>query len=192
MSTVVALNQSFNTPTDKIRRDTVRFVDALEERFGELDDFARTIAALEVNDAQEYVRFARLHRDYTTRCEEFQVLSAIVEENLAKLNADNADDRALDEHFRRLQVPMLRQAIRTNIRLLKVWTDRLFHEGGLPYGTRESFFESVRIIHSAKVQLLRPRYEALLDEATLIDVDRAHRLLKTLITKAPMLFNFAD
>jgi hypothetical protein len=62
---------------------------------------------------------------------------------------------------------------------------------GLPYGAYEVFLETVRIIHHARSELLRPRYVALLDDAAMQDADRADRLLRTLIAKAPRLFDFA-
>jgi hypothetical protein len=86
---------------------------------------------------------------------------------------------------------MLHAVIRTNLRLLRVWDDRLQRGEGLPYGAHEVFLETVRVIYNARTELLRPRYVSQLDEDALADADRAERLLRTLIAEAPKLFDFA-
>jgi hypothetical protein len=89
-------------------------------------------------------------------------------------------------------VPMLRAMIRTNLRLLKVWDLRLQAGEGLPYGSRELFRETVRIVDTARNELLRPRYMELLEEDALQDAAQADKLLRNLIAKAPQLFDFLE
>lgn len=149
----------------------------------------------DVFNTEEYAQFKLLFLNFSELCEEFQLLSHLTEDSLANFEraaADHWDEhRKLEEYFRKLQVPMLHAVIRTNLRLLRVWDDRLQRGEGLPYGAHEVFLETVRVIHNARSELLRPRYIALLDDAALQDADRADRLLRTLISQAPRLFDFA-
>ncbi len=149
----------------------------------------------DVFNTDEYARFKQLFLNFSELCEEFQLLSHLTEESLANFERAAVghwnEHRKLDEYFRKLQIPMLHAVIRTNLRLLRVWDDRLQRGEGLPYGAREVFLETVRVIHNARSELLRPRYVSLLDEAAVEDADRADRLLRTLISQAPHLFDFA-
>jgi hypothetical protein len=181
---------------EKVRGDARRFVDGLAQRLVELDSMARTAKKFNVFNPKEYAEFKGLFLSFTDRTEEFQMLSYLAEESLANFERNGANQwkehQQLDEYFRKLQIPMLRQVIATNLRLLKIWDDRLQRGEGLPYGSRELFIETIRVIYNAKTQLLRPRYVALLDNSALRDADRAERLLKTLMRKAPKLMNFAE
>lgn len=181
---------------DKVRRNARRFVDGLAERLAELDDMSRKAKRFNVFNTDEYAEFKALFLDFTDLSEEFQLLSTLAEDSLANYERAGvnhwAEHKELEEYFRRLQVPMLRQVISTNLRLLKVWDDRLQRGEGLPYGAREVFVETIRVIYNAKTQLLRPRYVALLDDFALRDADRAERLLRLLIRRAPKLFDFAE
>lgn len=181
---------------EKVRGDARRFVDGLANRLTELDSMSRKAKRYNVFNPQEYAEFKSLFVSFTDRTEEFQLLSYLAEESLANYERVGVthwkEHQELEDYFRKLQVPMLRQVISTNLRLLKIWDDRLQRGEGLPYGARELFVETIRVIYNAKTQLLRPRYVALLDSAALRDADRAERLLRTLIRKAPKLFDFAE
>lgn len=146
-------------------------------------------------DSGAYTRFKQLFLSFSELCEEFQILSHLTEEALARFERSAADEwdehRELEDYFRKLQVPMLHAVIRTNLRLLNVWQDRMKRGEGLPYGSRELFIETVRIIHNARSELLRPRYAALLEEAALDDADQADHLLRGLMAEAPQLLDFA-
>ncbi len=179
---------------DKIRDDARRYIDSLAERLVELESLARMAQQFGYYRPQQYSMFRKVYEEFTQRAEEFQLLAYVAEEALESLASHRStkqdEYRELEENFRKLQVPMLRQVIRTNLKLLKVWDDRLRQGAGLPIGAKEVFLDSVRVVHDAKTQLLRPRYEAMLDDATVEDADRAHRLLKTLMENAPALFDF--
>ncbi|HLN22504.1 MAG TPA: hypothetical protein VK558_00820 [Patescibacteria group bacterium] len=194
MASVSSMTQA--AAADKVRRDARRFVDGLAERLVELDRMAKKARRFNVFNPKEYAEFKSLFLGFTDLSEEFQMLSHLAEDSLASFERAGinhwAEHKELEEYFRRLQIPMLRQLISTNLRLLKVWDDRLQRGEGLPYGAREVFQETVRVIYNAKTQLLRPRYVALLDESALHDADRAERLLRMLIRKAPKLFNFTE
>ncbi len=181
---------------EQVRRDARRFVDGLAQRLKELDEMARSAKRFNVFSPEEYASFKSLFLDFTELSEEFQLLSHLAEETLANYERHGvnhwAEHKELEDYFRKLQVPMLRQVITTNLRLLRVWDDRMQRGEGLPYGAREVFLETIRVIYNAKTQLLRPRYVAQLDDAALRDADRAERLLRTLVRKAPKLFNFAE
>jgi len=187
---------SHQSSADKVRRDARRFVDGLAERLIELDKMSVAAKRYSVFNADEYASFKALFLHFTDRTEEFQLLSYLTEETLAGYERGAVkhwkEHQELEGYFRKLQVPMLRQVIATNLRLLKIWDDRLQRGEGLPYGAREVFMETIRVIYNAKTQLLRPRYVALLDASAMRDADRAERLLRTLVRKAPKLFNFAD
>jgi len=156
---------------------------------------ARLAKHYNVFNTNEYAQFKQLFLHFSDLCEEFQLLSHLTEDSLSNFERaaekDWTEHRQLEEYFRNLQIPMLHAVIRTNLRLLKVWDDRLRQGQGLPYGAREVFLETVRIIHNARNELMRPRYIALLDETALQDADRADRLLRTLIQQAPQLFDFS-
>lgn len=179
---------------ERVRHDARRFVDALAIRLHELQDLADLAKQFDSFKSEKYAEFKRVFLTFSDLCEEFQLLSHLTEGSLAcyerRAASHWAEHKELEEYFRRLQVPMLHAVIRTNLRLLKVWDDRLQHGEGLPYGAYELFLETVRVIHNARSQLLRPRYVALLDEAAVNDADRADRLLRVLIEQAPMLFDF--
>jgi hypothetical protein len=180
---------------ENARHNAWRFVDSLKVRLGELERMARLAKNNNVITAIEYVKFKKLFTDFCELCEEFQILSRLTEDSLTKTGQteDNkgTSHRELEEYFHKLQVPMLRAVIRTNLRLLRVWDNRLQRGEGLPYGVYEVFLETVRVIYNARSELLRPRYIALLDDIAMEDADRADRLLRTLILQAPQLFNFA-
>jgi hypothetical protein len=198
MQTIATVSSaaSHQAAAEKVRRDARRFIDSLAERLAELDGLARNAKRFNVFNAEEYATFKALFHEFTELTEEFQMLSYLAEDTLA--NFERAGQKHWEEHqelesnFRKLQVPMLRRVLSTNLRLLKVWDDRVQRGEGLPYGAREVFLETVRVIYNAKTQLLRPRYVALLDETAIRDADRAERLLRTLIRQAPKLFDFAE
>jgi hypothetical protein len=192
---LAAPTRAHQSKAEQIRQDARRFVDALAIRLGELEGMATLAKQYDVFNTDEYAQFKQLFLNFSDLCEEFQLLSHLTEESLANFERAAVghwdEHRKLEEYFRKLQVPMLHAVIRTNLRLLRVWDDRLQRGEGLPYGAREVFLETIRVIHNARSELLRPRYVALLDEAALEDADRADRLLRTLISQAPQLFDFA-
>lgn len=149
----------------------------------------------DVFSAADYSRFKKLFLNFGELCEEFQLLSHLTEDSLAKFERAAADQwnehRELEEYFRKLQVPMLHAVIRTHLHLLGIWEDRLQHGEGLPYGSREIFLETIRVIQNARAELLRPRYAPFLEDAALEDADRADRLLRALMSKAPQFDDFS-
>jgi hypothetical protein len=181
---------------EKLRVETRRFVTALTGRLGELENLAQLARRFNVFSADEYAEFKQLFLNFRDLCEEFQVLSRMAESSLGHIDQRDLQARSealeLDATFRALQVPMLRAMIRTNLRLLRVWDSRLRAGEGMPYGSRELFRETVRIIDTARNELLRPRYLALLEDEALEDAEEADRLLKTLIRKSPTLFDFVE
>jgi|GEM_PF-1525488 len=192
----ISPNRTRQSAAEKVRGDARRFIDGLADRLVELDRMSQKAKKFNVFNPKEYAEFKNLFLSFTDRTEEFQMLSYLAEESLSNYERGGAsqwkEHQELDDYFRKLQIPMLRQVIATNLRLLKIWDDRLQRGEGLPYGARELFLETIRVIYNAKTQLLRPRYVALLDNAALHDADRAERLLRTLIRKAPKLFDFAE
>lgn len=181
---------------EKLRHELRRFVDALADRLGELDKLAHLALRFTVFSTEEYTEFKQLFLNFRDLCDEFQMLSRLAEVSLAAMTHEDEDAGAeaaeLEENYRKLQVPMLRAMIKTNLRLLHVWDDRLRCGEGLPYGARELFHETVRIIDTARNELLRPRYMELLEEDALADAAKADKLLRTLIAGAPQLFDFLE
>jgi hypothetical protein len=190
--TITRDNQS---KAERIRHDARRFIDVLAIRLVELQDMAKLATFYDVFNAEKYAEFKHFFRRFSELCEEFQLLSQMTEESLAKFErvaiSHRTEHRDLENYFRQLQIPMLHAVIRTNLQLLGVWHDRLRQGEGLPYGTREVFLETVRVLHNARGDLLRPRNIALLDEKALQDADDADHLLRDLIMQAPQLFDFA-
>jgi hypothetical protein len=180
---------------EKRQEEARRFIEALAARLVELEQLARHAKRFRVFSAEHYGEFKELFLSFRDLSDEFQILSHLTEQSLGVRDEPDGEDAAglesLDDYFRRLQVPMLHAVISTNLRLLRIWDDRLRRGEGLPYGAYELFIETVRIIHTARIELLRPRYVALLDEAALRDADRAERLLRTLLQYAPQLVEFA-
>ncbi|HIJ63592.1 MAG TPA: hypothetical protein HPQ04_12935 [Rhodospirillaceae bacterium] len=181
---------------DKHRREARRFVDALATRLTELEHMAKDAKRHEAFQPEDYARFRSLFDHFRKLSEEFQILSHLTENSLAKFEVNdqrgNTEYRNLEAYFWRLQVPMLHSMIATNLRMLRVWDDRLRRGQGLPIGSRELFIETIRLIYDARLQLLRPRYVDLLDDEALKDAERANRILKALINKAPRLFDFGE
>lgn len=179
---------------DNARREARLFIDSLAERLSELRRLANLAGKFDIFSQEEYVEFRRLFEEFRSLCEEFQLLSHVTEKALNKwgwnTDVQRQERELLEEYFRRLQIPMLQSVITTNLRLLRIWDDRLQRGEGLPYGARELFLDTIRVIHKARTELLRPRYIILLDEAALHDAERATRLLKELVDKAPALFDF--
>jgi hypothetical protein len=189
-------NNSEQANAERTRLEARRFVGALGDRLGELEKLAQLARRFNVFSADEYAEFKQLFLTFRDLCDEFQMLSRLAESSLANLESqdpDNADEAAqMEATYRELQVPMLRAMIRTNLRLLKVWDQRLQAGEGLPYGSRELFRETVRIVDTARNELLRPRYMELLEEEALEDAARADKLLRNLIARAPQLFDFLE
>jgi hypothetical protein len=181
---------------EKLRQELRRFVDALAERLRELDKLAHLAVRFTVFSADEYAEFKQLFLNFRDLCDEFQMLSRLAEVSLASMSHEDdeaiAEAAELEENYRKLQVPMLRAMIKTNLRLLHVWDDRLRRGDGLPYGSRELFHETVRIIDTARDELLRPRYMEMLEEEALEEAAKADKLLRTLIARAPQLFDFLE
>ena len=184
------------TSAEKLRTEARRFVGALTGRLEELENLAQLARRFNVFSAEEYAEFKQLFLSFRDLCEEFQVLSRLAESSLAHFDAHDPQGQSelieLDATFRALQLPMLRAMIRTNLRLLRVWDDRLRSGQGMPYGSRELFGETVRIIDTARNELLRPRHLALLEEEAVHDAEEAERLLKGLIAQSPALFDFVE
>ena len=182
------------TDQEKIRAESRRFIDALATRLGELEELAGKAKHYEVFSPVEYAEFRRVFGNFREVSEEFRMLSHLTENSLGKFQLGGSiaseEYAKLDEYFWRLQVPMLRGVIKTNLHLLKVWDDRLQRGQELPYGAYELFLETLHIICGARVELQRPRFAALLDEAALRDADRVERLLDTLMLQAPKLREF--
>lgn len=178
---------------ERVRHELRRFVGALGDRLGELELLAQLARRFNVFSSDEYSEFKQLFLNFRDLCDEFQMLSRLTESSLASMEIGR-DEEALEMEatYRRVQVPMLRAMIRTNLRLLRVWEDRLQSGEGLPYGSRELFRETVRIINTAREELLRPRYMELLEEDALDDAAEADRLLRHLISKAPQFFDFLE
>jgi len=178
---------------ERVRHELKRFVGALGERLGELETLAQLARRFNVFSSDEYSEFKQLFLNFRDLCDEFQVLSRLAESSLATMQISR-DQEALEMEatYRKVQVPMLRAMIRTNLRLLRVWEDRLHSGEGLPYGSRELFRETVRIIHTARDELLRPRYMELLEQDSLDDAAEADRLLRHLIGQAPQFFDFLE
>ena len=195
-SRIMTANNSEQAHAEKARQELRRFVGALGDRLGELEQLAQLARRFNVFSADEYTEFKQLFLTFRDLCDEFQMLSRLAESSLA--NLDPGDEASVTEAaemeatYRKLQAPMLRAMIRTNLRLLRVWDQRLLAGEGLPYGARELFRETVRIIDIARDELLRPRYMTLLDEEALEDAAKAEKLLRTLIAKAPQLFDFLE
>jgi hypothetical protein len=180
----------------RLRQELRRFVDALASRLGELDKLAHLALRFNVFSADDYSEFKQLFLTFRDLCDEFQMLSRLAETSLASINQHDRgteeETAELEATYRKLQVPMLRAMIKTNLRLLRVWDDRLRCGEGLPYGSRELFRETVRIIDTARSELLRPRYMDLLEEEALDDAASADKLLRSLIASAPQLFDFLE
>jgi len=181
---------------EKLRHELRRFVDALADRLGELDELAHLAQRFTDFSTDEYTEFKRLFLSFRDLCDEFQMLSRLAEVSLAAINHEDPEAHAeateLEENYRKLQAPMLRAMIKTYLRLLHVWDDRLRSGEGLPYGARELFRETVRIIDTARSELLRPRNMEMLEEDALEDAAKADRLLRSLIAGAPQLFDFYE
>lgn len=195
-SRIMTANNSEQTNAEKARQELRRFVGALGDRLGELEHLAQMARQFNVFSSDEYTEFKQLFLTFGDLCDEFQMLSRLAETSLANLDPSDKENvdaaTEMEATYRKLQAPMLRAMIRTNLRLLKVWEQRLQAGEGLPYGSRELFRETVRIIDTARDELLRPRYMALLDEEALEDAAKADKLLRTLIAKAPHLFDFLE
>jgi hypothetical protein len=195
-SRIMTATNSEQAHAEKARQELRRFVGALGDRLGELEKLAQLAHRFKVFSADEYTEFKQLFLTFRDLCDEFQMLSRLAESSLANLDQSDKDNldaaTEMEATYRKLQAPMLRAMIRTNLRLLKVWDQRLLAGEGLPYGSRELFRETVRIIDTARNELLRPRYMELLEEEALEDAARADKLLRTLIAKAPQLFDFLE
>jgi len=193
---VMATNYSEQANAERLRQELKRFVDALGGRLAELDKLAQLARRFNVFSADDYSEFKQLFLSFRDLCDEFQTLSRLAESSLATIQLHDrkrtVEAAELEENYRKLQVPMLRAMIRTNLRLLRVWDDRLRRGEGLPYGARELFRETVRIINTARDELLRPRYMELLEQEALDDAAQADKLLRALIASAPQLFDFLE
>jgi cell fate (sporulation/competence/biofilm development) regulator YlbF (YheA/YmcA/DUF963 family) len=191
-----ATSSSEQAIEERLRLEARRFVTALTSRLAELENLAQLARRFNVFSADEYTEFKQLFLNFRDLCEEFQVLSRMAEYSLDHIDHRNVEAHheavELDATFRALQVPMLSAMIRTNLRLVRVWESRLRAGEGMPYGSKELFRETVRIIDTARSELLRPRYLALLEDQALEDAEEADRLLKTLIRRSPTLFDFVE
>jgi hypothetical protein len=181
---------------ERQRAEAQRFVAALASRLSELETMAQQAHRFQVFSAAAYADFKQLFLCFSGLCEEFQVLSQLAESSLSGIGQRDRRDRrpisTLHGTYRELQAPMLRAMIRTNLRLLKVWDDRMRSGEGLPLGAGELFRETVRVIDRARHELLRPRTLALLDPEAIEEAAEANRLLKRLMDKTPSLFTFVD
>lgn len=195
-SRIMTATNSEQAHAEKARQELRRFVGALGDRLGELEKLAQLAHRFKVFSADEYTEFKQLFLTFRDLCDEFQMLSRLAEVSLASMSHEDdeaiAEAAELEENYRKLQVPMLRAMIKTNLRLLHVWDDRLRRGDGLPYGSRELFHETVRIIDTARDELLRPRYMEMLEEEALEEAAKADKLLRTLIARAPQLFDFLE
>ncbi len=184
------------TTANRLRQEARRFVDSLGNRLSELERLSQLAHQFDIIWPSDYVEFKQLFHDFSALCEEFQVLSKLTESSLTQIDNQDPEQRkesaSLERVLRELQAPMLQAMIRTNLRLLKMWDLRVRSGESLPYGSRELFQETVRIIDTAKQDLLRPRYLALLDEDAVKDAEEADRLLKSLLRQTPKLFEFVQ
>ena len=180
--------------SDKARRTARGFIDALGDQQVELERLASLAKRCKIRKPADYVAFKQLFEDFQDHCQQFQMLSRVTEKALTGLDWSTATERQekeqLSDFFYRLQVPMLQRVITTNLQLLRVWDCRVQEDGVLPYGAREFLLNIVRVIRDARLELLRPRFAILVSETVLRDADRASRLLRQLVKRAPALFSF--
>jgi hypothetical protein len=193
---IMTANNTEQANAERVRLDLRRFVGALGDRLGELERLAHLAKRFKAFSADDYTEFKQLFLMFRDLCDEFQMLSRLAEASLASLDPRDEETAAeaadMEATYRMLQVPMLRAMIRTNLRLMRVWDNRLEAGEGLPYGARELFKETVRIVDTARNELLRPRYMELLEEEALEDAAAADKLLRTLMAKAPQWFDFIE
>lgn len=175
----------------KVRAESRRFVGSLSVRFGELEKLARKAKDFQVCGPAQLNEFRHLFMLFRALSDEFLSLSELTKRSLDKFRRDETagpdEYDALDDHFRRLQVPILQHMISTNLRLLRIWDDCLRCGESLPYGAYDLFLDTLRIIYQARTELAQPRYAGLLDEVILRNADRVDRLLDTLMKRAPQL-----
>ncbi|MBF0392959.1 MAG: hypothetical protein HQL38_09780 [Alphaproteobacteria bacterium] len=182
--------------SDHLRRTARIYVDALAERLDELSRLATQARTIRGYSVDTYPTFKAIYYEFLRQSDEYQGLSYLAQEAIAALpqedDGQRAAQRELADNFRQLQVPMLREVIRTNFRLLRIWEDRVTQGVELPLDSRQAFLDCVRVIHEAKSQLQREEYAPLLDPETLEIADRAKRLLETLLERAPNLVEFLE
>ena len=171
-------------------------MDVLSARLAVLETTARQAMRFNAFAIAEYGAFKDFFLDFRRQCEEFQALSQIAQDSINRLELCGKalwhECSIMQATFYGLQVPLMRSVVQTNLRLLRVWEDRLTRGDGLPFGTHEMFMQTVHTLALVRAELLRPRYLDILADEDLEDAEEADKLLHKLAKEAPVLFNFPE
>jgi hypothetical protein len=180
--------------TAKLRSHAHELMTVLASRLTELEGTANRAERFDSYAIDQYDSFKKYFLTLRNQCAEFQALSHITHDAISKLelcgNDQWPDCSAMLADFHKTQVRLLNIVVSANLRLLKVWEDRLTQGEGLPFGTHEMFMETVHTIHLVREELLRPRYLLLLEDQALEDAEQTEQLLRKLVIHAPALFDF--
>jgi len=179
----------------KRQNDVQRYIHALIDRLAELKAMADLARKFRVFSDQQCAEFKVLFLKFRDLCDEFQTLSGLTAILMARINKRKPYDAEaaaiMKGHYESLQVGMLEVMTGTLMHLLQLWRDRLADGNKLPLGTHEILQETVRVIFTARLELLRPRYIEALDEAALTSADEAGRLVKMLLKRSPKYAEFS-
>ena len=180
----------------KRQNDVQRYIHALIDRLAELKAMADLARKFRVFSDQQCAEFKVLFLKFRDLCDEFQTLSGLTAILMARINKRKPYDveaaAIMKGHYESLQLGMLEVMTETLLHLLQLWRDRLADGGKLPLGTHEILHETVRVIFTARLELLRPRYIEALDEAALTSADEAGRLVKMLLARSPKYAEFSS
>jgi hypothetical protein len=186
--------QTEQATIDKARDEARQRLATLTTRLDELTVTAERAIRFDVFAIDDYAAFKRDFFAFRTLCEEFQALSEITKSAIDRLETCGrrlwGEADALRAQYHDLQVPLMRTVLYTSLHLLVVWEDRLTNGDGLPIGAHEMFLDTLHTINRVRSELLRPRYLAALDDATLADAERVEKVLRTLMGQAPTLLDF--
>jgi hypothetical protein len=197
MSNKNPLRRPSGTPSrsDKLQVEAKRFITSLIGRLDELRSLSDLARRLDVFSDVEFLRFTDLYARYEAMCEEFQVLSELTAHTLSNIDRKPEDRRQaiveMAETLDKLQLAMIQLSIRSHCELLRLWRDRLGSTIETPLAAREILKNTVRIIFTTRLEMLRPRYVELLDDQSVADAEEAGQLLRTLFGRVPRINSFA-
>lgn len=157
----------------------------VEEFLKELEFQAREIISVAERAETEADRHSYdLYYQFRDKASQFETFCIIIEQRLHNIDSAKVED--LNQKFDELSILMYTTLIKASIRFFFV----LSANPVLPLGAKEIFLSELRSLYNTKKKLADPKYQGLIDEEALQNLEIAEEILNEIIEKAPSLLEF--
>ncbi|GLQ06585.1 hypothetical protein [Sneathiella chinensis] len=163
------------------KSEAVEMLSAMERKAGDVQTIAQAVEdGATKNSFALYDRFVRTASDFDT-------LSILVETRLQNVEIGAGNVQGLQDQYDMLKIVVAHRQIQASMKFFYI----LSAATTLPLGAKDLFSSELRRLYSLKSELDRPKYQGMLSEDALNDLNTAELILQEIIEKAPSLLNFS-